>query len=223
MSISLILVSAIILLLMFGAGERILDKLKLNDRWAIGIMIAIAIGILIPPIKITDNFSFSIGGFLIPVGLCVYLMIRAGWSWDLFRAVVGTIVTAGAVLGVQYLLPSETPESIVVENVFLYGLIAGSVAYAMGRSRRNAFICSVLGLTLASVAQFIISLGTGVVVPLNLGAGGAFDTIVISTILAVGLAELFGKTAEMVVGKKVKLYSLETGEFVEPNHSKGEE
>ncbi|MGN1259217.1 MAG: DUF1614 domain-containing protein [Christensenellales bacterium] len=216
MSISYIILSVLILALLFGAGQRILDKMRMNDRWAIIILLAIMVGMVIPPIKIGPYFSFSIGGFLIPFGICVYLLIKTGFSKDLLRAVIGTIITAGAVVAIQYIMPSNTPEDIVIDNVWLYGIVAGVVAYLLGRSRRNAFICSILGLFLSSVINFLIGVGKKAISPLSLGVAGAFDTIIISTIIAVGLSELMGKTVEAVSGKdESKVFNFETGEFVE--------
>lgn len=216
MNFGLVVITVVLIALMCGAGQRILDKMRLNDKWALGIVLGIVVGIIIPPIKITNNFSFSIGGFLIPFGVCVYLLIANGWNFDLVRAVFGTIITTGLILLLQWILPSKTPEDVVIDITWVYGIISGLVAYILGRSRRNAFICSVFGLTLASVIQFFINLSRGVVVPLKLGVGGAFDSMIMSILLAVGLCELIGTTAEMVVNKSnKKVFSMETGEFVE--------
>lgn len=215
MQISIWIVTALIILVMFGAGQRILDRLRLSDKWALIILTAIVIGIIIPPIKIGSMFMFSIGGFLIPFGLCVYLLIRAGWSMDVVRAFTGTILTASAILLLEIFLPSDTPEQIIIDNSYLYGVVAGLVAYLLGRSRRNAFICSVFGITLASVAVFIYNMVQGVNVPLALGVGGTFDSIILAVLISVGLAELIGKTAEIVVGKEQKVYNIEASRFVE--------
>lgn len=216
MSFGLVVLTVILVTLMCGAGQRILDKMRLNDKWALILVLAMVVGILIPPIKITSNFSFSIGGFLIPFGICIYMLIANGLNFDLFRAIMGTIITAGLILLAQWLLPSKTPEDIVVDITIIYGIIAGLVAYILGRSRRNAFICSVFGLTLASVIQFFISMARGQIVPLSLGSGGAFDSMVLSIVIAVGLCELVGTTAEIIVGKsRKKAFDMETGEFVE--------
>ena len=215
MQISIWIVTALILLIMFGAGQRILDRLRLSDKWALIILTAIVIGLIIPPIRIGSMFSFSIGGFLIPFGLCVYLLVRAGWSMDIVRAFTGTILTASVILLLEIFLPSDTPEQIVVDNTYLYGVVAGLVAYLLGRSRRNAFVCSVFGITLASVAVFVYNMMQGVDVPLALGVGGAFDSIILAILISVGLAELVGKTAEIVVGKTQKTYNFEASRFVD--------
>ena len=91
MSVSLIIITVIILLIMFGAGQKILDSLRLSDKEALLILVLICVGILIPPIWIGKYFCFSIGGFLIPLGLSIYLLVSCGWSRDLARSVIGTI------------------------------------------------------------------------------------------------------------------------------------
>ena len=63
MSTSFIILSIIILLVMFGVGQRILDSLRLSDRSALLILFSICIGLIIPPIWIGEYFCFSIGGF----------------------------------------------------------------------------------------------------------------------------------------------------------------
>ena len=215
MQVSVWIVTALIIAVMFGAGQRILDKLRLSDKVALLIMVAILAGIIIPPIKIGNVFSFSIGGFLIPFGLCIYMLVKAGWSMDLVRAFTGSILTACAILLLEILLPSETPEQILVDNNYLYGVVAGLIAYILGRSRRNAFVCSVFGITLSSVAVFIYNLTQGVATTLALGVGGAFDTIILSILISVGLAELIGEAREMMSKKESKVYNFEAGRFMD--------
>ena len=196
MSVSLWILSALIILLMFGAGQRILDQMRLNDKQAICLMLAIVVGIIIPPIYVTKYFCFSIGGFLIPALICVYMLISAGWSRDLLRAFIGVILVAGIIYGLEWLMPAESPEDIVIEPTFVYGIVAGIVAYLLGRSRRNAFICSVFGISLAMLIQFIINMVMKTPTVLGLGVGGAFNSIVIATIIAVGLCEFMGRAFE---------------------------
>lgn len=215
MQISVWVVTALIIAVMFGAGQRILDKLRLSDRMALLIMLAILVGIIIPPIKIGNVFSFSIGGFLIPFGLSIYMLVKAGWSMDLVRAFTGSILTACVILLLEIFLPSETPEQILIDNTYLYGVASGLIAYILGRSRRNAFVCSVFGITLSAVAVFVYNLTQGVVSPLALGAGGAFDTIILSILISVGLAELIGETREAISKEPEKLYNYEAGRFVD--------
>ena len=212
MSISLIILTGIILLIMFGAGQRILDQMRLNDKQALLVILSICIGIIIPPIYIGNSFCFSIGGFLIPFIICVYLLVSCGWSRDLVRSIVGTIIVAGFCLLIEWVLPAD-PEEMIVDPMFIYGIVAGIVAYTLGRSRRNAFICAVWGISLAMIIQFIINRATGITSVLGLGVGGAFGTQIISIIIAVALAEFFGRmfeTAKKDDDKKVFNYDTHT-------------
>ena len=203
MSVSLIIISVIILLIMFGAGQRILDSMRLNDKEALLILILICIGIIIPPIWIGDYFCFSIGGFLIPFGLSVYLLISCGWSRDLLRAFIGTIIVAGLIYGLEWLLPAN-PENVIIDNMYIYGIVAGIVAYALGRSRRNAFICALFGITLAQLVQWIINFAMGTPEILGLGVGGAFGTYVVAIIISVAVSEFLGRCFESAKPDKEK-------------------
>ena len=195
MSTSLIILSIIILLVMFGVGQRILDSLRLTDRAALLILVLICIGLIIPPIWIGQYFCFSIGGFLIPLALSIYLLICCGWSRDLLRAFIGTILVAGVIYGLEWLLPAD-PEDVIIDNMYLYGIVAGLIAYALGRSRRNTFISCLFGLTLASLVQWIVNFSKGTPSILGLGVGGAFGTYIVSLIIAVAISEFLGRCFE---------------------------
>lgn len=222
MSAGYIILLVLILLVMFGAGQRVLDRMRMSDTWALVVMIAIAIGLAIPTIRIGNNFEFNIGGFLIPFGVCIYLLVCVGKSWDLLRAIVGTLVTAGLILGLEYLLPAS-PEGFLLDYMFIYGIVAGLVAYLLGRSRRNALICSVFGITLARVIQFVINICTGVKSSvLSLGSAGAFDSMVIAVLFAVALCELLGEGLERLKkhNKTEDKYAFENGRFVDKKSKK---
>ena len=203
MSVSLIIISVIILLIMFGAGQRILDSLRLNDKEALMILILICIGILIPPIWIGKYFCFSIGGFLIPLGLSIYLLISCGWSRDLLRAFLGTIIVAVIIYGLEWLLPAD-PEEVLIDNMYIYGVVAGVVAYALGRSRRNAFVSCLFGIALAQLVQWIINFAVGTPSILGLGVGGAFSAYVVAIVISVAVSEFLGRCFEAAAIKKEK-------------------
>ena len=210
MSGSLVIISVVILLIMFGVGQRILDSLRLSDKEALIILIAICIGLIIPPIWIGEYFCFSIGGFLIPLGLSIYLLISCGWSRDLVRAIFGTIIVAGVIYGLEWLLPAN-PENVVIDNMYLYGVVAGVVAYALGRSRRNAFVSCLFGITLAELIQWLINFGMHTPTILGLGVGGVFSTYVVAIIISVAVSEFLRRCFESAaLNKEEKEFNYET-------------
>lgn len=210
MSVSLVIISIIILLIMFGAGQRILDSLRLNDKEALIILILICIGIIIPPIWIGQYFCFSIGGFLIPFALSIYLLCSCGWSRDLLRTFIGTILVAGIIYGLWWLLPAD-PEEVVIDNMYIYGVVAGVVAYVLGRSRRNAFVSCLFGITLAELVQWLINFKMNTPSVLGLGVGGAFSTYVIAIVISVAVSEFLGRCFESAtINKEEKVFNYKT-------------
>jgi len=212
MSVSLIIVSGLILLVMFGVGQRILDELRLSDKAALLILVAICIGLVIPPIWIGNYFCFSIGGFLIPLALSIYLLTSCGKS-DWIRTIIGTILVAGIIYGFEWILPAD-PEEVVIDNMYLYGVIAGVVAYVLGRSRRNAFVSCLFGITLAQLIQWLVNLCCGTTSILGLGVGGAFSTYIVAIIISVAVAEFIGRCVESAtIEKEEKEYNYKTHSF----------
>ena len=194
MSISLILLAAVSALVLLGVAQRVLDRMQLTDRAALLIAAAIFFGSLIPDIRL-GPVLFNVGGFLVPLGVCVYLLIKTDTAKEVNRALIGSVLTGAAVFLMGRWLPSE-PEQMLVDPHYLYGIAGGVIAYILGRSRRAAFICGVLGVTLADIATAAINWAQGIDSTLSLGVAGAMDTIVISGLLAVLLAELVGEIIE---------------------------
>lgn len=209
MSVSLWIVLILIVLVMFGVGQRILDDLRLSDKSALIILVAICVGLVIPPIWIGEYFCFSIGGFLIPLAISIYLLLSCG-KRDVVRAIIGTILVAGIIYGLEWILPAD-PEEVVIDNMYIYGIVAGLVAYLLGRSRRNAFISCLFGITLAELVQWIINLCTGVNSILGLGVGGVFSTYIVAIIISVAISEFLGRCVECASGnKEKKVYNYKT-------------
>ena len=192
MSVGMVLLTAAAILVFFGVAQRVLDKMYLSDRAALLLIALMFFGTL-------GTVELSIGGALIPAGVCVYLLIRAGTWKERLRAIVGALLTGGIVFAVSaYLLPDE-PETMVIDPMYLNGIIAGLIAYVLGRSRRGAFICGVMGVLFADVIVAIVNSAKGVSQTLVLGGAGVFDAAVISGLIGVILAELIGEIAERIV------------------------
>ena len=191
MSIGMVLLTVVAVLVFFGVAQRVLDKLYLSDRAALILIALMFFGTLIPNVTI-GNVSISIGGAVIPFGVCVYLLARAGTVKERVRAILGSLITAGIIYALSHFLP----ERMLIDPMYLYGLAGGVVAYVLGRSRRGAFFCGVVGVMLADIAVAVVNWSRGVDQPLVLGGAGVFDAMIISGILGVLLSELVGEVLE---------------------------
>ena len=194
MSAGLILLAAVSALVLFGVAQRVLDRMQLTDRAALLIAALIFFGGLMPDIRI-GQVAVNLGGAVVPLVVCVWLLVKTDTRQEVGRALWGSALTAVAVYALGRLLPAE-PEQTVIDPHYLYGLAGGAVAYLLGRSRRAAFICGVLGVILADTAVAVINWRNGIETTLRLGAAGAMDTVVISGLLAVLLSELVGELLE---------------------------
>lgn len=207
MSIGMVLLTVAAIFVFFGVAQRVLDRMYLTDRMALILIAMMFFGTLLPNLKF-GLFEISIGGGLIPLGICAYLLIRAGTNKERIRALLGSVVTGAIVYAVSALILPDEPEQLPFDPMYLNGIVAGIVAYAFGRSRRGAFICGVLGVMLADVTVAVLNQMNGVQQTLIIGGAGAFDAMVIAGLLAVVLAEAIGETLERVTrGKKAPAHS----------------
>lgn len=215
MSVGTILLLIAGLLVLFGAGQRVLDRMRLTDRQAILFIAAIIAGGFLPDIAVTEDFAFNVGGALIPLALCVWLFFKADTAAERVRSLLAPIVTAVAVYALGRVLPDE-PENMMIDPNYIYGVAAGVIAYLFGRSRRCAFIAGVVGVMLSNVAAWLTVRASGVSQRLVLGGAGAYDVIVISGLLSVLLAELIGELAERAArGRKRPTRAFHGGDFSE--------
>jgi len=208
-AIGIIVLIAISILIYLGLAHRVLDRMRLSDRGALLVIGLIILGgfINIPLPFLPFNTSLNVGGALIPVGLAIYLLVRAGTRKEWVRALVGTVATAAIVYVVGSLINSgSTMEPAgrwaIIDAIYLYPLVGGIVAYLFGRSRRGAFISATLGVLLVDVFQFawLINQGAPASYTMMIGGAGAFDAIVLAGIFAVILAELVGESLERISG-----------------------
>ncbi len=211
----ILLVVAAVLILM-GLGHRVLDRLRLSDKAALAILIAIVVStIFIPDIDITNRVSINIGGFVIPMGLAIYLFIKAETGKEKARSIIGALAAGVAIYLVQrYLLPAE-PEKLPIDPNYVYPIVGAIIAYALGRSRRGAFIAGVVGVVISDLIQLILNNINNIPAPTRFGGAGGVDTTVITGILAVLIAEIVGETREKLQGgtEKKRLH-FDKGHFV---------
>jgi uncharacterized membrane protein len=181
--------------------QQVLDRLYLNDKQAIVVIAAMVIGsfINIPLYRGTPTVSINLGGGLIPLGLAIYVLSRAGTSRERIRGILGAVISGAVLFGVSQIYKFDTRVGFI-DPKYLWGILAGLVAYIIGRSRRLAFIGGVLGILVADIGHVIQTFARRIPAPTIIGGGGIFDSIVIAAIIGVLLAELIGETRERLQG-----------------------
>lgn len=205
MSAGTMLLTIAAILVFCGLLQRVLDRMYLTDRQAIFLILAMIAGTLLPNLRL-GSVQVNIGGAIIPLGICAYLFAKADEPRERIRTAVGTALTAAGVYALSALLPAEA-EALLVDPMWLYGLLGGVLAWVLGRSRRGAFVCGVAGVILADVATGVVAALQGYQVQLVLGGAGIADAAVISGVISVLLCELVGETVERLA----KMHSKQGG------------
>ena len=214
MTIGFILLLVTGALILFGVGQRVLDRLRLTDRQAILFIVLIIAGGFAPDIRVTDRFAFNLGGALIPLLLCLYLFFKAGTAKERARTVAATLITAIAVFLLGRYMPAD-PAELPMDPGYAYGIAAGLIAWVLGRSRRGAFIAGTLGVMLANVGSWLYARSLGADQRLVLGGAGGYDVIVIAGLLAVLMSELVGELVERLTrGRSKPAREYVNGSFV---------
>jgi len=131
--------------------------------------------------------------------LAFYVLFAAGTWMERTRAIIAAAVT-GLVLFLAARYLGAEPENIFIDPIYIYPIVAGIVGYLAGRSRRGAFFAAVIGVLSLDVGQYIYLVRTGVRGTVHVGGAGAFDSLVLSGLLAVLLAEFIGETLERIQG-----------------------
>lgn len=197
MSAGLLLLIISAILVYCGLLQRVLDRMYLTDRQALLVIGLMILGTFLPNVEL-GLLSVNIGGAIIPLGICIYLIFKADETRERIRTALGVILTAAAVCALSFLLPAEA-ETMPLDPMWVYGILGGTIAWFLGRSRRAAFICGVAGVALADIVSAFVAWGQGYHNQLVLGGGGIADAAVISGVISVLLCELLGETIERIV------------------------
>lgn len=205
--IGIIVLIVVSVLIFLGLAQRVLDRMRLSDKAALGIIVILILGsfINIPLSTGRYDVSINVGGGIVPIGVAIYLLAKAGTTKEWARALISAVVTGAVIFGAGYLGRGDVEPGGrffgFLDSLWVYPIIGGLVAYITGRSRRSAFIAATLGLVLVDIAYLIWYVATGAPAgTVAIGGAGAFDGIVIAGIFAVLLAEIIGETRERMQG-----------------------
>lgn len=212
MYIGLIIVGIFIVLTALGFLRNLLERWEINEKTGLLVALLMFGGLLINPINIDNAFIFSIGGFLIPFIVCIVLLARAQ-RHEIIRTLSATIIIGIVAAALTYYFPLDNNITVIDAGVFI-GLIAGGIAFLIGRSRRGAFISASLGVMLTNVFMFLFYIVQGFAYPVILGVGSQFSALIIAGIVATIIAEIAGETLEYKKKKRTDVSFMNIDNFV---------
>lgn len=206
MSVLLVVTALLVIIL----GHRALDRTGLTDKQALLVIGLIWVGSYFDiPI---GRVSVNIGGFIIPTILVIYLLFKASSNTERIRGVLAIIISAALISGISAIFDfgPEYPSFTFIDPMYLFGALAGVVAYILGRSRRAAFIGGIGSMLLVQLGSVIlVQVREGG--PVNLGTAGFFTGALIAGLIAIILAEVVGESREALGGGPEKGDNYPTG------------
>ena len=185
------------LVIYLGWGQRVLDRMRLS-RWIALLLLAIMLaGSFLPEIGLGSFLSVDVGGALVPLGVALYLVITADRRVEKVRAMGAALAVGLATFLLDKLLPLEMWFAVLDPDPLLTPVgLAAVLAYALGRSRRVAFVAGTVGIILSDLAAVGENLVQGLPAVVAVGGAGVFDAAVVAGFGAVLLVELVGETRE---------------------------
>lgn len=195
MPLGVILLIIVAFLIYFGLMHRVLDRMKMKDSTALVFIGAMILGTFIPNIPLGSRVSINIGGGVVPLIIVIYLLVTSR-NEEKIRGLLSALITGAAIYFAGRLLPAE-PDTMIMEPLIVFPILAGVISYIFGRSRRGAFISGVLGIT---ISDFIYAFFTTPRPIIVMGGAGVFDAQILSGIIAVGLCEIVGEIREKLSG-----------------------
>lgn len=201
MPVGVILLLVIAVLIYFGLLHRVLDRMHMSDKQAFVFIGAMILGTFLPNIPLVFGLSINLGGGVVPIVLAIYLIATSDTRQEKMRAIAASIVTGVVIYTAGRLLPAE-PDTMFIDPIIAFSILAGIVAYIFGRSRRGAFIAGIFGVVISDI---VYALGvTARPVGTVIGGAGVFDAAVIAAVIGVALCEIVGETREKLQGGTAK-------------------
>jgi hypothetical protein len=141
-----------------------------------------------------------VGGGIIPIALAIYVLLKAGSTKEWMRTIMAIVVTTTAVYFAGQYRDADPGTGWFIDPIYVLPIVAGTVAYIAGRSRRSAFIAATMGVLFLDIINYIFLATTDTAGTVMVGGAGIFDSIVLAGIIAVLLAEVVGETRERLQG-----------------------
>lgn len=174
-------------------AQRILDRMRLTDLQAMAVLLIALVGtfIDIPLIRNGITVTLNPGGLML-LAIAVYVTLKADTLWEKLRVLFTALGTA---VGMYY-LPLAFPSEPGLDLLYLNGVIAGLIAYLLGRSRRAAFAGAVFAVFLLDLLDFTHLVRYGAFAWWSFGGAGLFDSMVVAGFTGALIAEVIGEIRE---------------------------
>ncbi len=199
LSTGIIVLFIVGVLILIGVAQNALDHLYLTDNWALFIVVLIIAGSYFDiPLSQQPPVSANVGGVIIPVLLSLYVWSRADSGVEKFRTFIAIIFTTVVIYFVSFYFRNYGEGRDIIDPFIMFITAGGITAYIIGKTRRGAFVAGILGYFGYEMINLLQLTRGEYLTEVRIGRGGALDTIILSGIVAILLAEIIGEGREAI-------------------------
>lgn len=197
MTMGLIILGVFTLALFFSFGQHAFRGLGLSVWAAFLIILAFAIGIIVPSIPFGGVFYANVGGFIMPMlaeFALFYVMIKNG---TVGRGIVAMLAVVAISVGLLFLMPMNNMGMIVL-TAFVIGIVSGSVAFIIARNRAASVFAIFSGVMVADIIFNLVNYFAWGGGAFTLGSSVIFNSMFLAVMCCLVFAEVavgLGKTS----------------------------
>jgi len=183
--IGLSLLAIVAIIAFFGFGKRFFARLGLKEWILFLFILALVVGVLVPPIVASEYAYISVGAFLVPLLFSVILLYSSSANKSLANFTITLLLVAAMTLAIFTLMRNQN----IVLIALATGFASGVVAFLVSKKRSVALIGSISGIVIGDVLFNIINtfIFDG---SIFLGGRATFNSFIIAPFVALLLFEI---------------------------------
>lgn len=201
MTLSLILLGALIILTIFNVGESIYKKLNIKKRLLIILLLATLVLYFIPGISI-NGITFTWFGFVLPLIFSTWVIIKVKNAKKYFKMFVVALI-AFALNIIYNLITFDVYESAIFQPYIVLGLILGIVPLAIAESPKRLYASNFVGIIFAEIVFYFSRYSIYGEYYLTLGSIKVFETLMIAFVSSLLVYFFARKIKAMLIRKKL--------------------
>lgn len=190
-----------LVLVLSGAAERVLERMLLPRRTAAALLTVLFAGMLLPPF-VVGPVRVNLGGMVLPAGAAC-ILLRGVERRTSVCAVAFSAVTAGLLTLMLTMVPGALEGSAVARDV-VPGVAAGMLSAVAFRAPRPAVASGVLAVIGSDAAVAVIDRLRGMDARLLLGHTGLTDGAAAAIVTAAAAGCALQWTAEIMAARRVR-------------------
>ncbi len=182
--------SIIIILMLFGFGERLFRGTGIPSLLAF-IIAAIFLGAFFIPEFSIGKVILNVSGFILPIAVSVLFIAMGGLKWNFVRNIAGLAVVGAEVLAIRVLCLG-LGENAVIVSTLVAGFLGGLSAYFISGSAKGVMAAVFGGVATGDAAFALLDYYVYQADAIYLGIRGSYNTVIIGAVFGLIVSAVMG-------------------------------